>query len=86
MSTIGVVLEPQAESRVSATPETVKAIRALGYQVLVEKGAGAKASFPDSAYVAAGAKVGTMAATWKSDTHQKTCRTFICDLYSKSAL
>ncbi|MEL0135171.1 MAG: Re/Si-specific NAD(P)(+) transhydrogenase subunit alpha [Aquiluna sp.] len=67
MSTIGVVLEPQAESRVSATPETVKAIRALGYQVLVEKGAGAKASFPDSAYVAAGAKVGTMAATWKSD-------------------
>ena len=67
MSTIGVVLEPQAESRVAATPETVKAIRKLGYQVLVEKGAGAKAAFPDSAYVAAGAKVGTMAATWKAD-------------------
>lgn len=67
MSTIGVVLEPQAESRVAATPETVKAIRKLGYQVLVEKGAGAKAAFPDSAYVAAGAKVGTMSATWKAD-------------------
>ena len=67
MSSIGVVLEPQAESRVAATPETVKAIRALGYQVLIEKGAGAKASFPDSAYVAAGAKVATTAAAWKAD-------------------
>ena len=67
MSSIGVVLETQAESRVAATPETVKAIRALGYQVLIEKGAGAKASFPDSAYVAAGAKVATTAAAWKAD-------------------
>ena len=67
MSSIGVVLESQAESRVAATPETVKAIRALGYQVLVEKGAGAKAAFPDSAYVAAGAKTATAAAAWKAD-------------------
>ena len=67
MSTIGVVLEPQAESRVAATPETVKAIKALGYQVLIEKGAGLRAAFPDSAYVAAGAKVATTAAAWKAD-------------------
>jgi NAD(P) transhydrogenase subunit alpha len=67
VSSIGVVLESQAESRVAATPETVKAIRALGYQVLVEKGAGAKAAFPDSAYVAAGAKTATAAAAWKAD-------------------
>ena len=67
MSSIGVVLESQAESRVAATPETVKAIRALGYQVLVEKGAGAKAAFPDSAYVAAGAKTATAAVAWKAD-------------------
>jgi len=46
VSSIGVVLESLAESRVAATPETVKAIRALGYQVLVEKGAGAKPLFP----------------------------------------
>jgi NAD(P) transhydrogenase subunit alpha len=67
VSTIGVVLEPQAESRVAATPETIKSIRSLGYQVLVEKGAGLRASFPDSAYVAAGAKVATTAAAWKAD-------------------
>ena len=67
MSTIGVVLEPQAESRVAATPETIKSIRSLGYQVLVEKGAGLRASFPDSAYVASGAKVATTAAAWKAD-------------------
>jgi len=67
VSSIGVVLESQAESRVAATPETVKAIRALGYQVLVEKGAGAKAAFPDSAYVAAGAKTATAAVAWKAD-------------------
>ena len=67
MSTIGVVLEPQAESRVAATPETIKSIRSLGYQVLVEKGAGLRAAFPDSAYVAAGARVATTAAAWKAD-------------------
>jgi NAD(P) transhydrogenase subunit alpha len=53
VSLIGVVAEQEAESRVAATPETVKVIRSLGYEVVVEKGAGAKASFPDSAYEAA---------------------------------
>jgi hypothetical protein len=57
MSLIGIVREQQAESRVAATPETVKVIRSLGYEVVVEKGAGEKASFPDSAYEAAGAKI-----------------------------
>ena len=67
MSLIGIVAEPPAESRVAATPETVKVIVSLGYDVIVEKGAGAKAAFPDSAYVAAGAKIATSAAAWKSD-------------------
>lgn len=48
------------ETRVSATPETVKKLIALGFQVVVEQGAGAASSFPDDAYEAAGAK---MAAT-----------------------
>ena len=39
MSLIGVVAEQEAESRVAATPETVKIIRSLGYDVVVEKGA-----------------------------------------------
>ena len=67
MSLIGVVAEQSAESRVAATPETVKKILAMGYKVVVEKGAGAKASFPDAAYVAAGAKIVTSLAAWKAD-------------------
>ena len=67
MSLIGVVAEQEAESRVAATPETVKVIRSLGYEVVVEKGAGAKASFPDSAYEAAGAKLGSAADSWGAD-------------------
>ena len=67
MALIGVVAEQASEARVAATPETVKKIIALGYQVVVEKGAGSKASFPDSAYADAGAKVVTSAAAWKTD-------------------
>ncbi len=67
MSQIGVVAEQQGESRVAATPETVKVICSLGYEVLVEKGAGSKAAFPDSAYLAAGAKIGSTAEAWGAD-------------------
>jgi NAD(P) transhydrogenase subunit alpha len=45
------------EKRVAATPDTVKKYRALGYDVLVESGAGAEASFPDEQYIAAGAQI-----------------------------
>ena len=67
MSVIGVVTEQSQESRVSATPETVKKLLALGYEVLVEKGAGAKAAFPDSAYKDAGAQVVAGASAWKAN-------------------
>jgi NAD(P) transhydrogenase subunit alpha len=67
VSLIGVVAEQEAESRVAATPETVKVIRSLGYEVVVEKGAGTKASFPDSAYEAAGAKIVSSADSWGAD-------------------
>jgi NAD(P) transhydrogenase subunit alpha len=43
------------ETRVSATPETVKKFVGLGAQVAVEHGAGAQAGFPDADYHAAGA-------------------------------
>ena len=45
------------ESRVAASPETVKKLVALGAEVAVEKGAGAGASFSDQAYKDAGADV-----------------------------
>jgi H+-translocating NAD(P) transhydrogenase subunit alpha len=45
------------ERRVAATPETVIRLKKLGFEVLVEAGAGAGASFPDEDYASAGARV-----------------------------
>ncbi|GHA88255.1 Re/Si-specific NAD(P)(+) transhydrogenase subunit alpha [Streptomyces termitum] len=56
---IGVLKEAGAgERRVAATPATVERIRALGYEVVVEPGAGAGAGFSDPAYETAGARLG----------------------------
>lgn len=53
------------ERRVAATPETIKRLQKLGFAVVVETGAGALASFPDSAFDAAGARVlPNAAAVW----------------------
>lgn len=46
-----------AETRVSATPETVKKYKTLGADVVVQAGAGAKAGIPDADFEAAGASV-----------------------------
>ncbi|WP_230531388.1 Re/Si-specific NAD(P)(+) transhydrogenase subunit alpha [Microvirga roseola] len=46
-----------AETRVSATPETVKKYKSLGADVTVQAGAGAKAGFADAEFEAAGATV-----------------------------
>ena len=48
------------ETRVAATPETVKKLIALGAQVSVESGAGMTAAIGDDDYRAAGAEVGTV--------------------------
>ncbi|MFN5759942.1 MAG: Re/Si-specific NAD(P)(+) transhydrogenase subunit alpha [Sphingomonadaceae bacterium] len=55
------VLKEQApgESRVAATPETVKKLIALGAHVAVESGAGAAAAIADADYAAAGAMLGS---------------------------
>ena len=45
------------ETRVAATPETVKKFKAQGHTVRVQSGAGDAASAPDAAYVAAGAEI-----------------------------
>ncbi len=45
------------ENRVAATPDSVKALIKLGFDVAVEQGAGDKASFPDHLYEATGATV-----------------------------
>ncbi len=45
------------ECRVAATPDTAKVLQKLGFEVLVESGAGVAANFPDDAYKEAGCQV-----------------------------
>jgi NAD(P) transhydrogenase subunit alpha len=45
------------ETRVSATPDSVKKVVGLGHTVVVQTGAGASASFPDDLYKQAGAEI-----------------------------
>ena len=54
---IAVLSDAPAETRVAATPETVKKYRALGAEVVVESGAGTAAGMPDREFEAAGATV-----------------------------
>ena len=53
------------ETRVAATPETVKKFVGAGHEVAIEKGAGVAAAVPDDAFAEAGATIGTAAATLK---------------------
>ncbi|AZM58301.1 MULTISPECIES: Re/Si-specific NAD(P)(+) transhydrogenase subunit alpha [unclassified Streptomyces] len=56
---IGVVTESTpGETRVAATPATVRGLRGLGYATVVEPGAGAAAGYGDEAYAQAGADIG----------------------------
>ena len=58
MALIAVTKERRAEeTRVAATPESVKKLIAAGFSVIVESGAGLTASFADADYVAAGAQL-----------------------------
>lgn len=55
---IGVPAETMAgETRVAATPETVKKLRAQGHVLRVQSGAGVAASVPDALFEAAGAEI-----------------------------
>lgn len=64
------------EKRVAATPETVKKLKAMGLDVVIEAGAGLEARFSDTAYVDAGAKLadGTKAALDGADIVLKVQR------------
>ncbi|MFI2303178.1 Re/Si-specific NAD(P)(+) transhydrogenase subunit alpha [Actinacidiphila glaucinigra] len=62
---IGVVTESTAgETRVAATPDSVRRLLGLGYEVVVEPEAGAASGFPDEAYTEAGARIGD---AWQAD-------------------
>ena len=64
------------ETRVAVSPEVVKKLVALGFEVVVEGGAGAGASYTDAAYEAAGARVaqGEAAALKEADIVLKVQR------------
>ncbi|MEW9899877.1 Re/Si-specific NAD(P)(+) transhydrogenase subunit alpha [Chitinivorax sp. PXF-14] len=55
------------ETRVAATPDTVKKLIGLGQSVVVQAGAGKLSAITDEAFVAAGAKIGSAADAFNSD-------------------
>jgi NAD(P) transhydrogenase subunit alpha len=62
-TTIAILKERRAnETRVAATPETVKKFRGLGVDVVIESGAGEGAHISDADYTAAGATIAPNAA------------------------
>lgn len=67
MKRIGIVAELGHETRVAATPVTVKQLLGLGYEVVVEKGAGERASFRNEAYEEAGALLVGADEAWGAD-------------------
>ena len=63
MAVVAITKERQCgETRVAATPDTVRKLIAMGLKVRIESGAGAGASIPDSEYTAAGASIAKTAA------------------------
>ena len=54
------------ERRVALVPDAIQKLRDANLTVLVERGAGAEASFPDQSYVDAGAKIVTTAALYST--------------------
>jgi NAD(P) transhydrogenase subunit alpha len=58
MALIAVTAERHAgETRVAVTPDSIKKLKAAGFEVVVEKGAGLAAAIPDAEYEAAGARI-----------------------------
>ncbi|QWW19513.1 Re/Si-specific NAD(P)(+) transhydrogenase subunit alpha [Schaalia sp. 19OD2882] len=65
---IAVPREGKDQPLVAATPDTVKKLISLGYDVTVQEGAGAQASLPDSAYEQMGATLTSDEAdVWAAD-------------------
>ena len=65
---IGIPVETRdGETRVAATPETVKKFIAAGHEVRVQSGAGVRSSIPDEAYVAVGASIGSADAVYTAE-------------------
>ncbi|MGB0495262.1 MAG: Re/Si-specific NAD(P)(+) transhydrogenase subunit alpha [Kangiellaceae bacterium] len=65
---IGIVKETlENESRVAASPSSVKQLIKLGFSVVIEDGVGVAASFSNAAYEESGAKIKSSTDVWQSD-------------------
>jgi NAD(P) transhydrogenase subunit alpha len=87
--TVFIARETEAdETRVAASPETVKRLAGLGFAVVVEKGAGASSRIPDADFAAAGAAIGAASDAGKADLVLKVRRPSAAELsgYKKGAL
>ena len=76
------------ESRVAASPETVKRLVGLGLSVVVEKDAGSLSRIPDADFAAAGATIGKAADAARADVVLKVRRPTEAELkgYKSGAL
>ncbi|MGN6304766.1 MAG: Re/Si-specific NAD(P)(+) transhydrogenase subunit alpha [Mesorhizobium sp.] len=75
------------EGRVAASPDTVKRLAALGFDVIVEAGAGTASRIPDEEFAKAGASIGKAADAGKADVVLKVRRPTDAELkgYKKGA-
>ncbi|RWO92766.1 Re/Si-specific NAD(P)(+) transhydrogenase subunit alpha [Mesorhizobium sp.] len=62
------------EPRVAASPDTVKRLAGLGFEVIVESGAGTASRIPDEEFAKAGAAIGKAGDVAKSDVVLKVRR------------
>jgi NAD(P) transhydrogenase subunit alpha len=80
--------EVAPETRVAASPDTVKRLIALGFDVFIEKGAGELSRVTDGAFEAAGAKIGNAKSGATADVVLKINRPSPAEAksYKKGAL
>ncbi|MDE1990948.1 MAG: Re/Si-specific NAD(P)(+) transhydrogenase subunit alpha [Rhizobiaceae bacterium] len=62
------------ETRVSASPDTVKKMRSLGFDVVIEAGAGLRSLISDADYEAQGARIGSLSDAAEADVVLKVRR------------
>lgn len=62
------------ETRVGASPDSVKKLMTLGFDVIVEKGAGVSSRITDEAFAASGAKIGSASDAKSADIILKVRR------------
>ncbi|TPM28835.1 NAD(P)(+) transhydrogenase (Re/Si-specific) subunit alpha, partial [Mesorhizobium sp. B2-2-2] len=70
------------ESRVAASPDTVKRLAGLGLEVVVEAGAGTRSRIPDEEFAKAGASIGKASDVAKADVVLKVRRPTDAELKS----